>query len=69
MNSVLTITGKNKYATIKREKLADGYNYYISVFIKGFDNFYYLADHIKQDKSIFSLREADQTARNLLDTI
>lgn len=67
MANVLTISGNDKYATISRSLLADGYNYYITVFVKGFGGNYFINESIKQINEIHSLREAKEKAVDFLN--
>ncbi len=61
-----TLTNGNIRVLINRTLLADGYNYYLSLFIKGYDNFFYINDNYQQKESILSEKAARIEANRLL---
>lgn len=56
----------NQKAIITRCLLSDGYNYYIMLLNKGCYNIWFANESYKQEQSIYSLREAELTAKSIL---
>lgn len=57
---------KKEKISIVRSKLADGYNYYLTLQILNGNNVFIVSDRYKQTESIYSKKEAIKTAKKAL---